>query len=145
MSSTTVLDARMIPVSVTPGVVDEAADYVYRNGQCLAFAVALAELGMTPAFVLAGGDLEWEREHDGNFALDDVDLFVHALGYDGVELHDITGTHDPDIVLEMTRDLHGTAVIVYGVPTDLDMLIAAPGVQHQDIDVARTMVAALYE
>jgi hypothetical protein len=39
----TVLDSGGGPCDVTPGVIDDEADWVYTNGQCLALAVAMSE------------------------------------------------------------------------------------------------------
>lgn len=100
------LDAHGRGVHVTPGVVDDAARYAYMNGQCLAFAAALTERGMTPVLVLAGGGLDWEQD-TASFDPRDTHLFVHALASDGVDVHDITGTHDPAHLLESMRDGNG--------------------------------------
>lgn len=52
----TVLDSGGGPVDVTPGVLNDDADWVYTNGQCLALAVAMSEKTGWPV-VLTRDDL----------------------------------------------------------------------------------------
>ena len=55
------------PVAVTPGVIDDEAEYAYRNGQCIALSLALAKETGWPIVVQLSkpGDPWWEEKTHG--------------------------------------------------------------------------------
>jgi hypothetical protein len=64
----TVLDSGGSPCDVTPGVIDDEADRVYTNGQCLALAVAMSEQTGWPV-VVTRDDLGDEIDGEPYFTL----------------------------------------------------------------------------
>lgn len=113
----TVLDASGDPIDVVPGIIDDEADWVYKRGQCLALAVALAEK--------TGGKVYCQRVD-----FDDVDADgnpFHNLGHAYVELPegvllDIQGEHgEPsDLTDEFGIELEDTAIepLIFDNPRD---------------------------
>lgn len=95
-----VYDSSGSPCEVTPGVIDDEADWVYLNGQCLALAVAMSERTGWPVHLrtLTDGD---EADPTGVYA-NLRHAYVQAP--DGA-LIDIRGVNDADIVDEECRDL----------------------------------------
>lgn len=138
-------DARGRLVTVTPGVVDDSADYVYSNGQCLAFALAMHEKGADIEVALASGGW-WYDGPPTELTADNVVHFVHALAsWDGGDLYDIKGEHEREGYLEMMWDSHGSTVLVRATPEQLRLLLDHPSVVPQDVDTARTMADALWD
>lgn len=88
--------------ALTPGVIDDEADWVYRNGQCLALAVAISER--------TGWPVHLRTMIDGDPA-DPAGTYpnlrhAYVQAPDGT-LVDVRGEHDADIVEEECRDLDG--------------------------------------
>lgn len=108
-----VRDSSGDPVEVRPGIVDENADWVYRNGQCLALAVTAAEE--------CGGEVYCQRvdlddtdEHDQPF----YNLrHAYVLTPDG-ELLDIQGAHGGPDDLADDDDPDSAEPLVFDNPRD---------------------------
>lgn len=91
----TLRDASGDPVEVTPGVIDDEADWVFKRGQCLSLAVALAEK--------TGGKVYCQRVDFGD--TDENDQPFYGLRHAYVQLPDGT-----------LLDIQGE----HGAPADLD-------------------------
>lgn len=109
------------PRTVHAGVLDEDAEFAYRNGQCFALAAALHDehgWGLV-AHLSRPGDILWEQATHGADAaqvLADPLWFydlVHVLvEHPCGDLVDIHGAHDPVGYHEAAVDAHGTAALV---------------------------------
>lgn len=97
-----VYDSSGDPVEVIPGVIDDNADWVYRNGQCLALAVAAAEETGWPVHLRTFTDGD-PADPTGTY----LNLRHAYLEAPDGTLIDIRGDHDPVIVEEETRDFDG--------------------------------------
>lgn len=123
-----VRDARGMNVAVTPGVLDENAEHLYLNGQCLALATALAE-------------------DNGNWGVavrlyDDGALVAHAWAVDtDGTLHDVRGAHDEQAIAE---ELDEDEEIVHYLPSMVPLVHAelAEAIGPQDLGLAQSFVPA---
>lgn len=136
-----VKDAHGDSVELTPGTIDDAAEYVYRNGQCLALAIALAERTGWPVHV--------RHFEDGDDA-DPCGLYSN-LRHASVEtptgtLLDIYGESDADILLA-DDESYGGALPPFTVPAGeaRERLLLRFGgyLEIQDIETATTFVDAV--
>lgn len=86
---------------ITPGLLDEVAMEVYKNGQCLALALALHDQTGWPLILLVQG----KKRSLQKVSMDDL---IHALvrAPDGVYV-DIYGDNEPEILEEEATDLRG--------------------------------------
>lgn len=134
-----VYDSSGDPVEVTPGVLDDNADWVYRNGQCLALAVALSEHTGWPVHLRTFTDGD-DADPAGTY-LNLRHAYVQAP--DG-SLVDVRGEHDADIVEEEARDLDGDLCVPARIvpATQARALLAefAGFLEHQDTATAATFV-----
>lgn len=106
---------------VTPGVIDDDAEYSYTNGQCIALSIAIARATGWPivAHLARPGDTMWEqrthgRHIDRSEAADGwFYTFVHTLVRtpDGLLL-DIRGEHEPDDYCINGSYRYGTTALV---------------------------------
>lgn len=122
---------------LTPGVIDDDADYVFRNGQCLALAVAVSRRTGWP-IVMTCFDiperLQISPEHH-------PDLVHATVRTPEGALLDIRGSNDPDV-----REMDGRHDVEW--PADqVDALMAAYDVdmESQLVDIADTFVDSVLE
>lgn len=133
-----VLDSSGNPVEVTPGVLDDNADWVYHNGQCLALAVAISERTGWPVHLRTFVD--GPADPAGTYT-----SLRHAYvqAPDG-SLIDVRGQHDADIVDEECRDLDGDLyqpARIVSAERAAALLSEFDGfLERQDVDVARSFV-----
>lgn len=135
-------DAHGNIVTVTPGIVDRNAEYVYSNGQCLAFALALADKDASIEVALAAP--QWENGHEPTELTEaNVRYFVHAVTSWGDDLYDVKGEHEREGFVEALADSHGAAVLLKVTPEQVHLLLNH--VPPQDVATARTMVDAMWD
>lgn len=109
------------PKGVRPGTVDDAAVYAYKNGQCIALALAINRRTGWPivVHVSRAGSPDWERRMHGHV----IPLaragdgwfrdFVHAMVLTPTDqLLDIDDLHDPDAYREAACDTYGSSALV---------------------------------
>lgn len=134
-----VFDALGCRRAVTPGVIDDEADWVYKNGQCLALAVAASERTGWPVYLRTFTDGE---------AADPAGTYTnlrHAYvqAPDG-SLVDIGGDHDTDVVEEEAHDLDGDlccpARVVPAAQARALLAEFEGSLFDQDLDTARSFV-----
>lgn len=117
--------AQGIPVQITPGQVDEAAEHLYTNGQCLAYAVALARRNSWGVAVLT---------------YDEEGLVGHAWAVDpdGV-LVDINGRQDADRIEDQ---LAHDEILEHYRSDEIDYAVQdhAEKIGPQDYELAATML-----
>lgn len=112
------------PMEINTSVIDDDSRFAFRNGQCFALAMGLADKieGARVGIVVRSSGMEWGTDYndpddpymlrwdDGWFA--DA---VHAVvvSPEGDEVLDVDGFGDMDILEEETYDLHeGTLVVM---------------------------------
>lgn len=141
-----VYDASGDPITLTLGVIDDEADWVYTNGQCLALAVAMSEQTGWPVVLRAFTD--------GDGYEDDEPVRYTNLRHAYVQqpdgsLLDIRGEHDPIIVDEECRDFDGDAYLPPRIVDSHDsrvLLAEFEGyLSEQDLDTARHFVAPVLQ
>jgi hypothetical protein len=88
-------------LTIEPGLLDEVALEAYKNGQCLALALAIHDQTGWPLMLLVQG----KKQSLQKVKMDD---FIHALvrAPDGSYV-DIYGNNDPEALEEEATDLHG--------------------------------------
>lgn len=127
----TALDTARGKVLVTPGVIDDDAEYAYTNGQCIALSLALAEATGWPivAHLARPGNPDWERRtHGRQIARESATdgwfySFVHTLVRTPHDLLlDIRSGHDPEDYCIEGSYRYGTTALV---DCDVDTLRAA--------------------
>lgn len=128
----TVTDAYGMRVAVTPGRLDDDADYVFMNGQCVGMAVALAE------------DRGWGV---AVHTYTDEGLVKHAYAVDEHgTFWDVRGENDPVIVAE---GLDEDDQLDYYRPSEVRFVLEETEdedrVGHQNVELARTFVPAVLD
>lgn len=115
-------------VSITPGVVDESADFLYKNGQCVALATAIAQ------------DRGWGV---AVATYSDEGLVKHAWAVDeSGALWDVDGSHDRAAIEEALDE--DEEIEVYR-PQEVALLAEEleGRIGQQDVPLARTFVPAV--
>lgn len=140
----TVRDASGDPVDVVPGLIDDAAEWVYMHGQCLALAVVLAERTGWPMHLRVFADGDGYEDDEPVRYLNLRHAYVQTP--DG-PLLDIRGVHDPVIVEEHCRDFDSDAYLpprIVPAAEARGLLTEFGGyLEHQDVEVAATFIAAV--
>lgn len=121
MSNTALLDSAKGKIRIKPGVIDDDAQYVYKNGQCIALALALNKLTGWPiiAHLARPGDLEGMSRLNGrSIGIAQATNgwfydFVHAMVLTRERrLVDIDGTANPEDYLEDAASRYGSSALV---------------------------------
>ena len=88
-------------LAIEPGLLDEVAFEAYKNGQCLALALAIHDQTGWPVRLLVRG----KKQALQKVKMDDL---IHALvrAPDGYDV-DIYGDNEPEVLEEEATDLHG--------------------------------------
>lgn len=151
------LDTARGKVSVTPGVIDDDAEYAYTNGQCIALSLALAEATGWPivAHLARPGNPDWERRTHGRqiSRAEATDgwfySFVHTLVRTPQDLLlDIRAEHDPEDYCIDGSYRYGTTALVDCDATTLRAALA-DALRHgavkmkQDTETAAVFAAEL--
>lgn len=126
----TLTDARGLRVAVTPGQLDDEADYLFMNGQCVGMAVALAQSRGWGVVVHSYSD-EGLTKH------------AYAVAEDGT-YWDVRGENDPVIVEE---DMEPDDELEHYRPDEvrfvIDELEDEGRIGTQDVELARSFVPAV--
>lgn len=138
----TVQDASGDDIDLIPGLIDDEARYVYKNGQCLALAVAISRHTGWPMHVTTydGGEEPDEYAPTG-FA--QVRELRHASVFTPAgDLLDITGQHDPDAI-----ELYEGDEVEVVAADEADRLLEEHGsnLEPGDLDVASQFVQAVLD
>ena len=121
------------PVAVTPGVIDDEAEYAYRNGQCIALSLALAKETGWPIVVQLSkpGDPWWEEKTHGTHIPPEQATagwmyhFVHSLVMSPERtLLDISGEYEPDDFWANASYRYGSTSLVALEPATLKKALA---------------------